>query len=106
MMSMDFFFLPALAIRFIYVFFFPRYHVLPLLRDILRNTAHRYYLWVACCAEFFKENDYSTRCERWSSFHNQNWYSPAFDTPSESEAFLLDLLDNFSGMDLLGVIIC
>ena len=44
-----------------------RFHVLPLLREILFGTNERYYIWVACNTQFKHETKEET-CNRWSSF--------------------------------------
>ena len=72
-----------------------RYHILPLLREILHGSRERFFIWLAACAQYYKENDSSEICERWSSHRNENWYSPILDSRQECEDFILAITDDF-----------
>ena len=72
-----------------------RYHILPLLREILYDRTDRFFIWQAACIEYFKENDPQQITTRWSSFRNANWYSPILDSNEQTEAYILEMTDEF-----------
>ena len=72
-----------------------RYHILPLLREILYGRTDRFFIWQAACIEYFKENDPQQITTRWSSFRNANWYSPIMESNEQTEAYILEMTDEF-----------
>ena len=72
-----------------------RYHILPLLREILYDSRERFFIWLASCAEYYKDSNNLEICQRWSSFRNENWYSPILDSRQECEDFILAMTDDF-----------
>ena len=72
-----------------------RYHILPLLREILYDGTDRFFIWQAACIEYFKENDPQQTTTRWSSFRNANWYTPVLDSHEQTESFILAMTDEF-----------
>ena len=49
-----------------------RFHVLPLLREVLHDSTDRWYFWLAACISYYKENQVEETCERWSSFRSES----------------------------------
>ena len=72
-----------------------RYHILPLLREILYDKMDRFFIWQAACIEYFKENDPEQITTRWSSFRNANWYTPVLDSHEQTESYILAMTDEF-----------
>ena len=48
-----------------------RFHILPLLREILYDSTDRWFVWLAACITYYKENRVEETCERWSSFRSK-----------------------------------
>ena len=48
--------------------FYIRFHILPLLREILYGKEDRYYIWLASNIQFRHETKIDETCNRWSSF--------------------------------------
>ena len=84
--------------------FYLKFHLQPTLREILSDTSHRFFLWIAAEIQFVKliqddtqdDNDRTEECQRWSSMRNQSTFAPNLHSPNQTTTFINEFTKAFA----------